>query len=451
MSSIDWNQATPEQKRVGYIFARESELNVEKMEMSSDNGLYGNDSSLRESINNMASQVQPKFEFTRLASKPTSRISYSFSPAISASKMTPRLVVFVNGLGLPQAGWTTAILKLRQMAGLDVPAILTYDRYGQGRTVDRDPVDGLAIDPCHGHDCVDAAHDMRELISQVASEMMGISNVNNLQLVLVANELGCAIARLYAQEYPGTVSGIIFLASTLTNTDFVSLFPDPDSHYFGGSLPANATLDEVRETRTKLQAVLHPSIPNKEGLSRRSLMQLLPYANSPKLIGPGGRGPLITVIGQDFNTFAQQMRKTMGLNDQLFQACAGPYWQHYNEGLTYLTEPGRSIGPLEAPGTGQFVQSDNPTFFEHTGASSINNNSSNLCGHGYSTLYSVYLNYSYSNHSNDLYNNHFNNFYGDDSVNLHNNLVLLNYRTADNVYMHIGFYVHTSKWFVMSP
>jgi hypothetical protein len=37
-------------------------------------------------------------------------------------------------------------------------------------------------------------------------------------------------------------------------------------------------------------------------------------------------------------------------------------WQKYNEGLAALTDPERSKGPLIAPGSGHFIQKDNPSF-----------------------------------------------------------------------------------------
>ncbi len=37
-------------------------------------------------------------------------------------------------------------------------------------------------------------------------------------------------------------------------------------------------------------------------------------------------------------------------------------WIKYNEGLSRLTDPDRSKGPLIAPKCGHFVQKDNPPF-----------------------------------------------------------------------------------------
>lgn len=39
-----------------------------------------------------------------------------------------------------------------------------------------------------------------------------------------------------------------------------------------------------------------------------------------------------------------------------------PYWHAYNQGLSKITEPERSRGPLLAPGCGHFIQQDESTF-----------------------------------------------------------------------------------------
>jgi hypothetical protein len=39
-----------------------------------------------------------------------------------------------------------------------------------------------------------------------------------------------------------------------------------------------------------------------------------------------------------------------------------PAWRRYNEGLTLLTDEGRSIGPLTAVDCGRFIQRDGPGF-----------------------------------------------------------------------------------------
>ncbi|KAL2811274.1 alpha/beta-hydrolase [Aspergillus granulosus] len=303
-----------------------------------------------------------------LITKPTAQLSYTFHPAAS-SNTPPALLVFLNGLGLPQASWFATIAKLKE-SDTSLPAILTYDRYGQGATTDRDPVDADAEDPSHGHDCLSVVRDLRQLISQIASDKLNVEaeKVDAVPLILVANSIGCAIARLYAQTYPGTVAGLLLLDSVLANSDFVSIFPDPDAEGFdASSLSEGITADVLRAGREGIKRIFHPSVGSKEGLSRKNLASLLPASNGPVLRGPDGKGPWVTVVGHDFEVFAREsvmIGAGSGKGEELAKVYVNPYWHRYNEGLVEIagSEGGRGKGPLQAPGTGHFVQKDNPDF-----------------------------------------------------------------------------------------
>jgi pimeloyl-ACP methyl ester carboxylesterase len=301
------------------------------------------------------------YQFLSLATKPSAQLSYSFHAPESATK--PLLLVFLNGLGLPQISWVPVIAKLRELRSeTKVPALLTYDRFGQGQTTDRDPSDAGAVDPMHGHDCLSAVKDLRQLIVQIAVEKLNLADIDQLPLLIVGNSIGCALARLYAQEYPGTVAGLLLLDSVLANSDFVSVFPDPDAEGFDAStLPTGIPPDALRGTRAGTRRVFHPDVGNKEGLSRKNLRSLLPDSDSPILKGPDGQGPWVTVVGHDFEAFADESAK-MGSPKPLTLAYVNPYWHTYNQGLAKITETERSKGPLQAPGAGHFIQKDNPTF-----------------------------------------------------------------------------------------
>ncbi|OJK00823.1 hypothetical protein ASPACDRAFT_1887562 [Aspergillus aculeatus ATCC 16872] len=303
------------------------------------------------------------YQFISLATKPSAQLSYSFHPAVGAVKQ-PALVVFVNGLGLSQTAWEGVIARLQaQPPAAGLPAMLTYDRYGQGQTTDRDPTDSTAEDPTHGHDTLTVVRDLRQLLTQVAAEKMGVSNLSELPLILVSNSIGGALVRLYAQKYTGTVAGLLFLDSVLANSDFVSIYPDPDAPDFNpSSLPEGVDEDAIRAARAYMQRVFHPSNGSREGLSRRNLVQLLPDSDGPKLQGPDGRGPWVTVVGHEFAAFEVEFEKMGGAPPRLTQVYMNPYWHRFNEGLARLTDSERSKGPLQAPGAGHFVQKDNPDF-----------------------------------------------------------------------------------------
>ncbi|KAL4940215.1 hypothetical protein BDV06DRAFT_230511 [Aspergillus oleicola] len=304
-----------------------------------------------------------EIKYISLSTKPSAKLSYTFHPPTTQTKPRNTLIVFLNGLGLPQAFWFPVITKLKEQHS-ELPAILTYDRYGQGQTTARDPADADAVDPTHGHDCLAVVKDLRQLITQVSSEQLGVSasDTDTVSIVFVANSIGCALARLYAQAYPGTVAGLLLLDSVLANSDFVSVYPDPDADDFdASSLPAGFNADDIRTERDGVRRIFHPSVGSKEGLSRRNLPGLLSLPDGPALLGPNGKGPLVTVVGHDYEAFVEESAK-MGRKKELTRAYVNPYWARYNEGLVGITEGGRGKGPLLAPGAGHFVQKDNPDF-----------------------------------------------------------------------------------------
>ncbi|KAB8279600.1 hypothetical protein BDV30DRAFT_222168 [Aspergillus minisclerotigenes] len=234
------------------------------------------------------------YQFLSLATKPNAQLCYSFQPAVGT--VNPALVVFVNGLGLPQTSWEG------------------------GQTTNRDPGNITAEDLMHGHDTLTVVRDLHQLLTQIASEKMGISEPSRLPLVLVSNSIGGALARLYAR-----------ISRVLANSDFVSIYPDPDAPGFDPtSLPEGVTADDIRTARAYMQRVFHPSNGSREGLSRKNLAQLLPDSDGPKLQGPDGRGPWVTVVGHEFEAF------------KLTEVYMNPYWHRFNQGLTKLRDPYRS-------------------------------------------------------------------------------------------------------------
>ncbi len=182
--------------------------------------------------------------------------------------------------------------------------MLAYDRYGQGLSGDRDPLE-RGRERGHGHDVADAAVDLHDLISQISSERLGTMS-SSLQIVFVANSIGCAIARFCAQNYPGLVAALFLLDSIMANSNF-DFWPDPDADDFtDDKLPKNVTVEILRDQRARFAAKFKPNVVNREGLSRRNLAELLPQSDGPRLIGPDGKGPWVTVAGHDFEKFAQE-------------------------------------------------------------------------------------------------------------------------------------------------
>lgn len=325
--------------------------------------------------------------FISLSSKPTAKLCYTFVPPTDSNTEQP-LIVFLNGLGLPQSSWLPTMTILASKA--PHPPMLSYDRYGQGLSTDRDPLDAQAGDPKHGHDCMDVVRALKQLILQICEEKglkipAGSGEMVEPNIFFVANSLGGAIARLYADQYPYTVSAILFLDSIMASTDFVSFWPDPDAPDFAKTalpLPEGVTEKGLRETRAKYRQVFHPVsgiMGQAEGLSRKNLAELLPYSDKPLLrFEEGGMGPWVTVVGHGFKRFAEEGlnvgvtllplcneandNKGLGTPIAITENYANPNWHHYNEELAKITDSGRSKGPIQAERCGHFIQRDDPDF-----------------------------------------------------------------------------------------
>ena len=260
----------------------------------------------------------PEVSSVTLERIPAARLHYTYYPASKprnnhCNPFSQTLIVFLNGLMLPRSSWNPTIqnfLEKRLAGQLPYPALLSYDRYGQGDS-DRDPSDPDPP-PSHGHDAISAVKALKQLTIQIWRDHLDSRRPTHYPcLIFVCNSIGCALARLFAQCYPGTVSGLLFLDSVMANSDSQSMWPDPDApDFLPANLPDGISPDDVRRTRRAYRDMFHPSVPNNEGLSRKNLPELLPYANAPKLEGYLGRGPYLTVVGHDWDTFAEQSRKS---------------------------------------------------------------------------------------------------------------------------------------------
>ncbi|KXX82683.1 hypothetical protein MMYC01_201064 [Madurella mycetomatis] len=310
-----------------------------------------------------------------LTTKPGASLRISVHPGrpTEQNPLSDTLVVFLNGLALPRAAWSSAVdhlIDLCKEANKSVPALLSYDRYGQGES-DPDPTDLDDDDDPYGHDLRASAADLHQLLTQLAPDILNGRPLGSTRLILVGNSIGCALARLYAAaatSWPGAgrVAGYLFLDSMMANTDFVSLFPDPDGASFDpDALPPGVSADDLRHARARFGELFHPTVPNPEHLDRRQLRELLPHADRPVLPdGPGGRAPLLVVVGHDWDEFAEQCEKgSLSVSKSVINGYVNPAWGSYNEGLTRLVENDGSAGGggvKIAKGCGHFIQKDDP-------------------------------------------------------------------------------------------
>ncbi|KAK4043837.1 Alpha/Beta hydrolase protein [Parachaetomium inaequale] len=276
--------------------------------------------------------------------------------------LSKMLVVFLNGLALPCAAWAETVdhlLNLHKDSSQPTPALLCYDRYGQGKS-DSDPAD--IPDSPYGHDARAAVSDLHQLLIQISQDELRC-RLKDLHLVLVCNSIGCVLARLYAAEHPGRVAAYLFLDSMMANTDFVSIFPNPDDPNFDETrLPGDVTADDLRHARTKFRDFFHPTVPNPEHLDRRNLREMLPHADRPALPdGPGEVSPLLTVVGHDWDEFAEQCEHgSLSVSKAVINTYMNPAWGAYNTGLTHLVQTKSTVKIAE--GCGHFIQKDDPAF-----------------------------------------------------------------------------------------
>ncbi|KAG4442406.1 hypothetical protein IFR05_002108 [Cadophora sp. M221] len=301
--------------------------------------------------------------FVPLNRDPQIRIACSFFPPPERPSPRDTLIVFLNGLDSPKSHWCPAIdslLKPRRRP-YSTP-FLAYDRPGQATTIGRNQ-DVPGRPQGHGRDCLEAARDLRELIEKVGETRLGIrrEDIDNLGIVFVAASIGVAIARLYAAEHPRTVTGYLFLDSTLANSDSISVYPDPQAPGFREEELLNGvTSQDLNTARNKLGVVYHPDSPNKEGLWRGNLPDLLPYSDAPQLVGPGPRTPYVTVIQHDPTVNARQWVKLLGIPKNVSEVYGEPVWTEYSEGLTRLTKPQIRKGLVFAKGSGHLIHRDDP-------------------------------------------------------------------------------------------
>lgn len=313
----------------------------------------------------------------RLPSKPEAELSYSLysGPTTKASAKTPRLIVCLNNLMMPAASWQACITALSGVP-IDVSKrasstmhnevgtipILTYDRFGQGATNDRDPLDARPnIEAGYGHDFLDVTHDLHELVGCVS---VHLNLEQDPELLLVGASIGAPLARLYAQTYPGTVAGMILLDSNIANADYSTFWPDPAAADFDTKAVVrdDCTIEQYVEASTRLAAMFAFSAKNGENLDRRTCPTLLPHANAPKLIGPDGEEVKVCVVGHDPETFADEGYERMGTPRSFTKRYAQTAWEKYNEGLLQIGDSSDFPEVMIAKGCGHFIQKNDPVF-----------------------------------------------------------------------------------------
>lgn len=240
---------------------------------------------------------------------------YDLTPTPTPSTPArPILISFINGLMLPQSMWTSTLELLKSTLTTKSPSdpasihAITYDRYGQGesRPSSTEQPNWQPV----AHDMVDAARELAGVITCVQQQYFPQSGPQP-KIIMVSHSIGVPLVRIHGllqDEYRSKdVYAHLFLDSNMANNDFTSIFPNPDDDDFKAQeLPDDTTVDDLRKLRQRTRAMFHPSISNSERLDRNSLKDQLPRADEPKLAGPNGRSPYLTVVGHDPVAFAEE-------------------------------------------------------------------------------------------------------------------------------------------------
>src|SRR4051812_30271299 len=125
-----------------------------------------------------------------LPSKPDAPVAYELFEGDATSNL---LVVFINGLGLPQTAWRPTIDLIQKSSLSPKPWMLTYDRYGQGAS-SRDPRESWPTkEPGYAHTLDDVTDDLHELIQTISPD-------RSSRIVLANNSIGAHVARRYADR-----------------------------------------------------------------------------------------------------------------------------------------------------------------------------------------------------------------------------------------------------------
>lgn len=130
----------------------------------------------------------PALKYLMIPTKPNAPITYSLWPGSGdpdSAKKSGRLIVFINGLLLPAAAWNPTI-QMIQTSGHLYPPMLTYDRFGQGFTTSRDPLDKTK----GSHDFMDGRYQVfiHQQSSAVASPESMVVGTMRVQEVLFAGD-----------------------------------------------------------------------------------------------------------------------------------------------------------------------------------------------------------------------------------------------------------------------
>lgn len=303
----------------------------------------------------------PDLLVTNLPASPTVNTAYTFTTlheAGATSSIPPIWLLFVNGLGLPQAFWQPTIANLKPTIPGNYPTTIyttTYDRQYQGLSQPTTPTNPPTPAPLHTFES--SIDELSALVTFLKSQHPPLTTATT---ILVSHSIGVPLARLYTTAHSTPtdhpISAVLMLDSNPASIDLPNVLPDPDSPNFSPSqLPEDTDIAQLTSSRQMYTRLFAATAPNAEGLDRSHLANLLPQPSGPVL--PLSSPGIIRVLAHDLATFEEEGLKicTRGLTRMYIQ----PAWDEYNRGLLQLD--GKGKGEIKfVEGAGHFVQRDRP-------------------------------------------------------------------------------------------
>ncbi|TGZ76557.1 hypothetical protein EX30DRAFT_367298 [Ascodesmis nigricans] len=258
--------------------------------------------------------------------------------------MAPRSPIPSSSLSTTLVRHTCWLYWIPLIAELDYRAdhcltLLAYDRFNCG---DSDPLPSYRSI----NDTATCASDLCLLLKAVENRHGPAVGHAHTRLVLVGSSIGCCIIRLLLQNHSVSipdVQSVILLDSYLSNSDFVSLFPER----------RDDEPEELTRTRDIIARTFHPSVRNSERFDRSTAAALLPSSSEPKF----EKNPELAIVVHDFEYTAHEMAGKMGLDEACYLKYVDSALMKYHEGLEKLSPNSRRMVAEES---GHFIHLDRP-------------------------------------------------------------------------------------------
>jgi hypothetical protein len=100
--------------------------------------------------------------------------------------------------------------------------------------------------------------------------------------------------------------------------------------------PPGTPLDVYEAAYKKMTTIFASGAKNPEGFDRREIKNILPDPSKPKLKGPSGKGPWVTVVGHELEQFSKEEWEMMKVPIGMAAMYTQPYVDAHSRLLTYV-------------------------------------------------------------------------------------------------------------------